>query len=385
MEDDKKGTHSFLLVALWILLFLLLLVHSNAHAFEAISKGKAELQDMTQGEGSASILKSDDMDEAKGKALEEAKNEAILKVVGLYVSHEILSKEKKNLLKIFGPKKGEIIDEYKIISENRGEDGYYRVKIAAKIKEDALKSLVTKNLNDDRVIVITSEKNMGNPLKRHILEHELIRIAKGKGYQIVDYRTVKDRTVRNLVALIRQGDTPSVKKLGLYYLTDIVIVGFVESEFSEQTRDICSARATGQVKIHRIGNKTEILSLTKHNEKGFGSDREKAGIDAIKKTAAKMSDDGEKNLPAKSVNKITLRIREISSHASLEKAKRMLAELPYVREVKVGISNFDLEESTLYIKTTKGMDYISRKLAEMKVLVVRKVNGSEIEAEARKI
>lgn len=385
MEDDKKGSNTFLLVALWILLFLLLIIHSNAQAVETVSKGKAKLADTISGEGGASILKSDDIDEARKKAIDEARNEAILKVISLHVSSEMLTKEKKNLLRAFRPRLNKVVTDYKTISETKGEDGYLKVRINAKVDEDLLTEILMKNLNDDRVVVITSEKNLGSPLKRHILEHELIKTGKGKGYQIVDYRTVKDKRVRNLVSQIRQGDTPSVKKLGLYYLTDTVIVGFVESEFSQQTKEIYSARATGQVKIHRIGNKTEVLSLTKHNEKGFGSDRERAGIDAIKKASSRMGDDVKANLAGKGIRKITLRIKEISSHASLEKAKKALADLPYVKEVREGVSDFDLEESTLYIETTKGIDYISRKLAEIKIFVVKKVNGSEIQAEARKI
>jgi len=38
-------------------------------------------------------------------------------------------------------------------------------------------------------------------------------------------------------------------------------------------------------------------------------------------------------------------------------------------------SNFNLEESTLYVKTTKGVDYIAGKLAKMKAFVVRSVTG----------
>lgn len=387
MDTCIKNRSTIFVVILWAAL-LSILIYSNAHAVEAVSNGKAELSADSgtfSGEGNASTLLSDDVEEAKGKALEAAKNEAVLKVAGLHVNPEMLAKDKKNLVKAFKPRLDEVITEYKIISETREDNGFLRIKISAKINEDMVKDIIMKNLNDDRVVVITSEKNTGTPLKRHILEHEIIKTVKDKGYQIVDYRTERDNTIHKLVSSIRQGDTAAVKRLGIYYLTDIVVVGFVETEFSEQTKDIYSARATGQVKIHRIGNKTEILSLTKHNEKGFGSDKERAGIDAIKKISAKMSSDVMKNLPSKSIKKITLKIKEISSHASLEKTKRMLADIPYVKEVREGISNFDIEETTLYVETTRGIDYISKKLAEMKVFVVKKVNGSEILAEARKI
>jgi hypothetical protein len=370
----------FKLVFLWIIL-LLLLIYSQSHALDAVSKGKAEIS----ADGSASILQSIDIEEAKVKALKNAKNEAILKVVGLYITPEILSKEKEYLIKICKPKQNEIIDEYKIVSEDRGEDGFYRVKISARIKQDIIKAILMKNLYDDRVIVVTSEKNMGNYIKRHILEHELIKKVKEKGYRIVDYRTIKNSTVNDLVSSIRQGDTESVKKMGIYYLTDIVVVGFVETKFSQQTKDIYSAYATGQVKIHQIGNKKEIVSLTRHNIKGFGSNEEKAGIDAIKKVSVEMANESVKSLPQKYVSNIKVFIREIGNYASLRKIKEAISNIPYVNEVKEDIENFDIEETTLYIKTSKGIDYVTNKLSELKYFIVKKVDGSEIFLEARKI
>ena len=339
----------FKLVLLWFIL-LLLLIYSQSQAVDTVSKGKATLiegSDAVTGEGNASTLQSVDLEEAKSKALEQAKNEAVLKVVGLYVSPEILSKEKGNLLKVVKPKLDEIIDEYKIVSEDRGEDGYYRVKISAKIKEDMVKTFLMNNLYDDRVIVVTSEKNMGESLKRHILEHELIRGIKEKGYRIVDYRTIKNSTVNDLVSSIRQGNTESVKRMGTYYLTDIVVVGFVETKFSQQTKDIYSAYATGQVKIHQIGNKKEIVSLTRHNVKGFGSNEEKAGIDAIKKVSIEITNESVKSLPKKSMRKIKLTIREISNYASLRKIKDMVSNIRYVHDVKEENDSFTLEETTL--------------------------------------
>jgi hypothetical protein len=368
------------LFILWGIL-LLLLIYSQAHAIETVSQGKSEIIS----EGIASVLQSVDIDEAKEKALDQAKNEAILKVVALHVNAEILSKEKNNLIKFFKPKQKEIIDEYKIVSEDRGEDGFYRVKIQAKIKEDALKNILMKNLYDNRVIVVTSEKNLGNTIKRHILEHELISRVKDKGYRIVDYRTIKNRTVSDLVSSIRQGNTESVKKMGIYYLTDIVVVGFVETKFSERTKDIYSAHATGQVKIHQIGNKKEIVSLTRHNVKGFGSNIEKAGLDSINRISKEMSEEAIKSLTKKYVRKVKLIIREVGSSASVRKMKDMISRIPYINDVREGYRNMDIEETTLYIKTTKGVEYVANRLSDLKCFIVKKIQNAELSIEARKI
>jgi len=393
MLEDMKGMKR--VVMLCALLFgIILLFFIEAQAVETVAKGKAELPegsgqstllDLITAEGSASILKSDDREDAKEKAIEMAKHEAVMKVVGLSVNHEIVAWEKEHLSRIFKGKMDELIDHYKIMAENSGEDGFYRVKITAKIKEDAVKTVLMKNLFDDRVIVVTSEKNLGKTLKRHILEHELIKLAKNKGYAIVDYRAIRNKRVSDLVSLIRQGNTEAVKKLGLYYLTDTVVVGYAETEFSQQTKDIYSANATGQVKIHKIGSQKEILSLTKHQAKGFGSNKEKAGIDAIGKGSVVMSQEAMKSLPAKPLKKVKLTIKELDSHAALKKTKEMISRIPYVKNVDESVDQFRLEDTTLYIRTTKGIDYIADRIGELKKFVVRKVSSSELSLEARRI
>jgi len=393
MSDFITKNRVLLMVTVWVGL-LILFIYSYAQAVDTVAQGKSKISDDSSppsildsimGSGSASILRNEDFEEAKERALKIAKDEAILKVVGLHISSEILTKEKENILKYLSPEQDNIIKESKIVSENQGEDGFYRVKISAKVRDDLVKSLLMKNLYDDRVIVVTSEKNLGNYLKRHILEHELIKRIKEKGYLIVDYRTIKNDTVRDLVSLIRQGNTESVKKMGVYYLTDIVVVGFVESKFSQQTKEIYSAYATGQVKIHQIGNKKEIASLTKHNVKGFGSNEEKAGLDAIKKLSLEMAEESIKSLPKSQIKRIKLSIKEIGNYASLSRAKHLMSKIPYLKEIKDDVKDFEIEEATLYIKTTKGVDYIAKKLSELNLFVIKKVGSSEITLEARKI
>jgi hypothetical protein len=382
-----------LMIIVWVGL-MVLCIYSYAQALETVAQGKSKISDdfsspsildLIMGGGSASILKNEGIEEAKEKALKMAKDEAILKVMGLHVNGEILAKEKDNLLKLFVPDQENIIKEYKVISEDSGGDGFYRVKISAKVRDDLVKSLLMKNLYDDRVIVITSEKNLGKSMVKHVLEHELIKRIKEKGYQIVDYRTIKNDTVRNLVSSIRQGNTESVKKMGTYYLTDFVVVGFVESKFSQQTKEIYSANSTGQVKVHQIGNKKEIASLTKHNVKGFGSNEEKAGLDAIKKLSLEIAEESIKSLPKNSLRRIKLSIREIGNDASFRKARHHVSNIPYVKEIRDGLMDFHIEEASLYIKTTKGIDYIAKRITELNLFVIKKVGPSEITLEARKI
>lgn len=341
--------------------------------------------EITAASGRESIAKSDDNEEARANALAKAKEEAILQAVSKYVNPEILHDEKERLLNVFSPRQDDIIDRYTVTSEKKGEDSIYRIKISAEIRDDIIKSLLMKNLYDNRVIVITSEKNLGNPMKRHILEHELIDRIKEKGYSIVDYRTLNTEKVRRLVSLIRQGDSESVKRMGIYYLTDLMVVGYIESEFSEVTREIYSAHATGQVKVHRISDRKELASMTIYSIKGFGSNEEKAGLDSLKKISPKIAGDAAGSLPFKYVNKVKIIIQQIGDYHQFKKARKLISDIPYVNKVKEGVKDFDIEETTLYIETTKGVNYIAEKISELKKFVIKEIRDDEISIESRKL
>jgi hypothetical protein len=278
----------------------------------AVAKGSTSKDDAVKilavtetisAEGRAPIRPEAGENETRERAIASAKDEVILKVAARYVHPAILLREKTHLLNVFRVAPDEILQEVKILSEQKDGDSYL-VRMTASVNKSILEDVLVKNLFHDRVIVIALEKNLGRPLKRHILEHDLISRVKKKGYAIVDYRTVNDATVRRLVSSIRQGKTEAVVKLGRYYLTDMIIVGFVETKFSQKTADIYSSYATGQVKVHKIGSRKELASLTKHEVKGFGSDEEKSGMDAIKKISPMMAEEALKGLPSRTARKV---------------------------------------------------------------------------------
>jgi hypothetical protein len=348
-------------------------------------EGKTAVSEFVAVEGKVTIRDDETTIDARERALDAARDEALMKAAGGDVDASILLREKPRLLRIFKPQRDSLIGEMKILAEEERPLRTFWVRITAKINRALLEDLLMKNLRDDSVIVVTMEKNMKQPLKRHILEHDLITRIKQKGYGIVDYRTIKNKTVDTLVASVRQGNTEAVRKLGRYYLTDLVVVGFVETKFSEKTQEIHSSYATGQVKIHRVGMRKELASLTRHDVKGFGSDEEKSGIDAIKKISRAMSDEAMNGLPGKPFRQVRLSLMQIDHHAAYQKAKTLLESLPAVQGLREGVQDFRKEEALLYVKTSLGLDELLRQIAGLKKFVVTKVDGAGIWLEARKM
>jgi hypothetical protein len=394
MKISTRETLRSMGMAAALLIILLFIIHTQLHAEVTGGEAQKEKSQLTEKtaisefvtvESRAAANNDETMIELRERALDASKDEAILKAAESDVEKSMLLREKPRLLRIFKPQREALIEEIKILSEAEREDRSYWIRVTAKVNGALLRDLLMKNLQDDRVIVVTLEKNLKQPLKRHILEHDLISRIKKKGYAIVDYRTIKNGTVSALVSAIRQGNTEAVRKMGLYYLTNVVVVGFVETKYGERTQEIHSSHATGQVKIHRIGNRKELASLTRHNVKGFGSDEEKSGIDAIRKISAMMVDEALKGLPAKPLQQVKLSLREIDHDAAYQKAKFFVASLAPVKRLSDGARNFREEEAALYVWITGGVDAFVKQIAELKKFVITKVERSEIWLEARKM
>lgn len=365
-----------------VLLVMIPLIHAGQKGQKEAPQAAAAFVTV---DANIAIKDDESVIDARERAMNVVREEAILRAAGELVSPAILLKDKERLLKTFRPQRETLIEEMKILAEEERPDRSFWIRIKAKVNGALLEELLIKNLHNDQVIVVTLENNLKRPLKRHILEHDLIARIKKKGYAIVDYRTIKNKTVNKLVTAIRQGNTEAVRSLGRYYLTDFVVVGFIETKFSEKTQEIYSSHATGQVKIHKIGSRKELGSLTHHDVKGFGSDEEKSGIDAIKKISLMMSEEAIKNLPGRPDRQVKVSLRELDHYAAYEKAKSLLASLRGVQTVKEGVRDFGEEEATLYVRFTGGLDKFLNQIAALKKFVITKVSGSEIWLEARKM
>lgn len=288
-----KFVNSAALSTIFPLIYFFLLALLALAPTQAIAAGSLADSIIVRAEGRATLAEGGDIDAAKAQALAAAKADAALKVAAQYVSRDVLVAQKRYLLKIFQPQADVIVEETKIITQ-RQEKGFCHVEIEAKANKVNIKNLLLKNLIKKQAIVITSEKNLGKPSKSRILAQELSQKIKKNGYRIVNCRTA-DKTV----SAAGSGNNAAMRKAGLYCLTDIVIVASAETAFSEQTMEIYSAHAKGQIKIIKTGEDKELAAVMKTEVKGFGSGKEKAGIDALKKIAVELSNVAVKVLPQK--------------------------------------------------------------------------------------
>jgi len=317
--------------------------------------------------------------------LDVAKDDAVLKTTGSYVKPAIIQQEKTYLLNVLKPHYDELILDLNILSQMKRDDNTLLFKMKVKVNKALLESLIMKNLHSDQVILLTLEKNQEKMLKCNMLENDLIRKIKDRGYRIVDFKTKGNGDNKKLVVSAWQGNKESIHKLGRYYLTDLVVVGYVEAKYSEQIQDIYSSHATAQVKIHRVSSGKEIASLVLNDVKGFGSDQEKSGMDAIKKISQMISEDMMKKLPNKPIRQVKFHIREIDNEAAYQKAKAILGSIHGVKTIKDGSRDYKNDEIIFNVHTNINTSDLVKQVAEMKRFVITKITDSNVWLESRKM
>jgi hypothetical protein len=289
------------------------------------------------GEARVAIALDADVEEIKTNAIEKAKDDVLIKAAGFFVNQNTLIKDKEYVLRVLKPKADEIIEEIKLVSEQKSDDGFYKVKIMAKVKKEVVENLLVKNLFDDRAIVVTLEKSSKKILKEYILESELTKKVKSKGYTIVDYRSIKNDTTTKLISAVQQSNREAIKKIGLYYLADIVVSGAIEASFSEKVQEIYSAHAKGHVKIYSIGQQKELISVIRNDMKGFGANEDKACTNAVEKGSNLLVDEAMKGLPQKQAKNVKVIIREVGDYPC-KKSKIGGGDLVYSDDKEYGLS-----------------------------------------------
>ena len=174
------------LVVLWVAL-VPLAACSKAEAHDTLSLGRARAEEPQQhglnavvGDGYASVLMSDDKEQARKTAIENARVEAALKVAGLYLDDAIAVRERERLSALFKKDIDAIAGNYTLVSEEQDEDGTYSVRINATVSESIIKDTMMKNLYDDRVLVVTSERNSDKQLGRALLEQAIMKVSQAK-------------------------------------------------------------------------------------------------------------------------------------------------------------------------------------------------------------
>jgi hypothetical protein len=245
-------------------------------------------------EGKTKLKAGENLQDGRARAVIDAERDALLGALKQVVHPMVFSYEKDNVVRVLMAKKGSLFPEPGLIVEEGAEADTYIVRMSARISRDRLENVLMKYVAARRIILSVSDNPDGKPSKGHVLGSSLATAARGRGYRVIYPGDFADEKTKTLAAAYRSGDREAGKALGLYLLAATVIEGRVSAAHSEVTREIYSSRAEGSLRVTKIGGERTSFSVS--DVKGFGSNEQKAGTDAMRKASVILSSKSVKSL-----------------------------------------------------------------------------------------
>ena len=187
-----------------------------------------------KGEGNGNLLIA--RDEAVKRALRQAVEEG----VGTLIDSESLSQNFQLLNdEIYSQVKG-YVREYKIISDNNGEENIYRITVKATVVlgslEKDLKALniIKHEKGNPRVMVLFAEVMDGLPIAGNIVQTKMEKIFLKHGFPVVDKSQFQ--AIQSRDAALNYADPMKAVSLGRRFGAEVVIVGQASSDLVDSSR-----------------------------------------------------------------------------------------------------------------------------------------------------
>ena len=189
---------------------------------------------VAEGMASGSDLK------ARDEAINRALRRAVEQGVGTLIDSESMTQNYQLLDdKIYADVKG-YVREYKIIADNNGEGGIYRIKVEAVVaimrltKDLKALNIVRERKNNPRVMVLIQEFVDGLEQPSELVQMEMEKVFLSKGFPLVDkgqFQMIKERDVA-----LCYDNPQKAAVLGREFGAEVIIVGQATSNLLESSR-----------------------------------------------------------------------------------------------------------------------------------------------------
>ena len=226
---------------------------------------------------------SSDTTKAREKAISDALTSALETILVDLLPPEVLSANFKALNAILDSKKDGLIQEYKILAEDKSGN-YYRVMLEAKVLVTRfMQFLVESGLGGAQtsmpgILFLVTEENLedvairywwGNGMRDSINDSEkaLSESLQKKGFSVIDH-VAMDRARPNgekVTAYDSNLDLQSIMEMAAIYKADVVMVGSAKVVQASNTMGGGLKSFTGKLtlKAYRAGSGAEIASTEK--------------------------------------------------------------------------------------------------------------------------
>lgn len=177
---------------------------------------------------------------ARDEAINRALRRAVEQGVGTLIDSESMTQNYQLLDdRIYSDVKG-YVKEYKIISDNNGEGGVYKIKVEAVValarlsKDLKALNIIRERKGNPRIMVLVQEFVDGLEQPSELVQTEMERVFLSKGFPMVDkgqFQMIKERDVA-----LCYDNLQKAAVLGREFGAEVIVVGQATSNLLESSR-----------------------------------------------------------------------------------------------------------------------------------------------------
>ncbi len=320
-----------------VFLFLALLLGSPG--------GVAAQENETQRVRAAGIgsIIDQDVAQARDQAIADARVKALEKAVGVYVESETLLKNELLLDSAIRDQTAGFIQDYQVLSETEHQDeDLYKLEIEAQVVPREFQGKLKGLLSNVSIIVQIQETLCQRAVDAPRVENEVINRLTAEGFQVLDQEQARRLNRRDVELVALHGDREAAARMGLKFLSNIIVSGVAEAHFGQETSGIVSPRIEGFVRVIEADT-ARILANQRMPSRvpgAFGLNCEDAGGKALDKLALDTAEvilEKLKEHFRENQRRITLEATGLKNLNDFRRLKAFLGELRWVSEVEEGI------------------------------------------------
>jgi hypothetical protein len=305
-----------------------------------------------------------DVAQARDQAIADARVKALEKAVGVHIESETLLKNELLLDSAIRDRTAGFIQDYRVLAgTERREEDLYKLEIEARVVPKDFQGKLKALLSNASIIVHIPETLCQRPVDAPRVENEVINVLTAEGFQVLDRAQARRLNRRDVDLVALQGDREAAVRMGLKFLSNIIISGVAQAHFGQETGGIFSPRTEGYVRVieadtarilvnHRMPSRVRAFGL--NCEDAGGKALEKLGLETAQFILNKLKEHLKENR-----RRITVEAAGLKELDDLRRLRMLLGELRWVSEVEegafqrpVGRISIKYPEKTIYLATT---------------------------------
>lgn len=364
----KKNSSIFLLGALFAIHYSLLSLTGCASSKSQLKVGETAEGEVVEAEGLAAIV--DDLLGVKRAALNDAKKDAVEKVIGVLISAKTIVDKAVTIQQNILAKTDGYVKKYEILKEGKEEDGIYHCHIRAlvsfkEVKDDLQSSDILKEpaVGNPRVAILIDElieaEGGGEGTSSTACSDALAQGLIDQGYKVVDRSEMAAIRVAEATRELLAGNTdkalkPIVQKLD----AEVVVVGKVRTKLltASGLGGLISYRGSFSGKAIRAQTGQILAAVT---SQGSGLDAvsdaaaEKSLVSMGKAASKELGERAKIELAKRSSVLVTVRGVDLNSLGAVKNAITLIPGVKdiYTRSFASGVAEMDINVMTATAQT----------------------------------